>query len=548
MINLLIEDPNEIPYLPSFVQSEYPNNASVSIYGIEHTLLEVLCAALGYQYYPNQYADHYADKSSLGKLENWIVEGQLESIEDVPTPPEVLKPPLLSIVLPAYNPIYLDKAMDSVIRQTYSNWELIIVDDGSSKKIEVPTDSRIQLVTLPNNQGVSAATNVAIGLSKGSYIVFLDHDDYLHPYCLAYVAAASLAQPDFIFSERIRVDEDDNLIGTPTKTDWLATDLGGGFTASHVRAYPKKIFDKVGGFDSNFDGTQDYEWMLRALPLINKVQKIPHCLYYWRLHQNNQSASAKSLERIQKAKDLYFPKPKEFVPKKGKPLKKQPLVSIVIPTSYKGGYVVEALQSIKDLTTYNNYEIILVDGGEQPLELPIEVNKVSCLKPFNFSERCNIGAEITQGQYLVFLNDDTRVLTPTWLDDLLYLVRDPRVKIAAPQLVYWGSNKIQVSSVMIHSWGPIEYREPTFEFSESDSVCAACFMVRKKDFPGFSLDFPNNYNDVDLGLRIKENGKIIYTSTVQVEHRSFASRTPAEENDKLELQYFWSKWYGQIFR
>jgi hypothetical protein len=252
--------------------------------------------------------------------------------------------------------------------------------------------------------------------------------------------------------------------------------------------------------------------MCRALPLIKKVIHIPYILYYWRLHENNQSATPDSLKKIAQVKNKYYPPSIPYKVKTIKPLKKEPLISIIIPTAYKDNLINKCLNSLEK-STYKNYEVIIVDGGEENSLDKGFSKRVSIQKDFNFSERCNAGAYISSGSFLVFLNDDTEIITDSWLEVLLGLVRQPSVKAASP-IIYLPNGDIQVSSVSVYPHGPTEDSLNIDSEVISQSICGACFMIRKGDFEGFNLKLPNNYNDTDFGLRLDAHTRSQHTFRV----------------------------------
>ncbi|MEM9165277.1 MAG: glycosyltransferase, partial [Cyanobacteria bacterium P01_F01_bin.4] len=416
-----------------------------------------------------------------------------EAAQDLSSPSES---PQISILMPVYNveAPWLIKAIESVLAQRYAQWQLCIVDDVSTASHIRPIleryagqDARIQVVYLPKNEGISGATNAALAISTGEFIALLDHDDELAPNALYEVAKHLRHSPDtdFIYTDEDQITPAGKRKIPFFKPDWSPDYLHACMYTCHLSVYRTALVRQVGGFRSEYDGAQDWDLALRITEQTDRIHHIPKVLYHWRTipasAASGEQAKPWAYEAAKKAlQDMLgrspYPGWVEPGPKAGyfrvrRHIQGNPLVSIVIPSagaSLETGskktaskqvcLLQQCLDSIHRLSTYQNYEIIVVDGYDIPppilkaIQSP-KVRLVRCDQPFNFSQRINLGAEAAQGRVLLMLNDDTEVVTPGWLGAMLELAQQPDIAAVGAKLLF-PNGGIQHAGMLILGGNP----------------------------------------------------------------------------------------------
>jgi len=478
--------------------------------------------------------------------------------------------PLVSIIMPTYNSprAHLISAIESVISQIYDNWELCICDDGSkdgtvSLLMEVARQNeRIKVKRLKENRGISSATNSALEMASGEYIALLDHDDLLTVNALLEVVALINDDKgiDVIYSDQDKVDEKGNLSSPFFKPDWSPELFLGVMYVGHLLVVRRETALAVGGFRQEFDKVQDYEFMLRISEKTNKIKHIPKILYHWRmiegslaygLNQKNdidklQAAAVNAhLTRLSvPAKAEANQRHRHRVICKPLPRDSHPKVSIIIPTKDAPDHIQRCLASIYEKTTYRNFEVVVVDNGtvdKRALKtlssFPVKV--IPFNQAFNFSVANNIGVGGCDGEIVVLLNNDTEVVTPDWLEILLFYLSKDNVGIVGPMLTY-ADRTVQHAGVVLGFRGTADHIMRGFP-RESDgyagslscarevsAVTGACLMIRKDDYDrmgGLVEYYATHYQDVDLCLRVISKGKrIICVPQVELIHYESASR------------------------
>jgi GT2 family glycosyltransferase len=500
--------------------------------------------------------------------------------------------PRFSVVTPVYEtpaPLLLD-TIASVERQSTGDWELVLADDGSAaahvrRILEQASarDPRIRVVTRPDNGGIVAASNDALAAARGEFVALLDHDDELHPEALARVAAAIDARDgevDYVYTDEDKIDVEGRRRDAFRKPDWSPDRLRCQPYTCHLSVLRRSLVAEVGGFRPGYDGSQDFDLVLRVTERAGTVVHVPEVLYHWRLLEGSTAADANAkpyawvngVRAIQDHCDRTgFEATAELadialyglVPA----LRERPLVSIVMPTAAQvrevhGEPVLLAehsLHSIVSRSTYDNYQIVLVvdDHVPEPLRSRIEaagagrVHTVVYRKPFNFAEKCNLGAVLSEGEHLLFLNDDTEVVTPGWIDSLLMYSRSPGVGAVGARLRY-GDGRLQHVGVglKVHAANAHHhYRGYPGDFPGYFNVCrtpcnytavtAACLMSPRaafEDVGGFTTDLPVNFNDVDYCLKLGEAGyRVVYDPGCELFHHESATRTSAVDDFELAL-------------
>ncbi|GIW65404.1 MAG: glycosyl transferase family 2 [Candidatus Parcubacteria bacterium] len=505
---------------------------------------------------------HYPTKETLKKQKQGIKKFKLK--------------PLISIITPVYNPEkqHLIECIESVINQSHENWELCLVDDASTKKYVkkilneyAKKDKRIKVKFREKNGHICRASNDAFKMAKGEYIALLDHDDFLWPNALYEVVKLINKKPhtQFIYSDEDKLDYDGKTHIDPFfKPDWSPDYLRSINYITHFAVLKKTLIDAIGGFRVGTEGAQDWDLFLRAtywleknidhchpLDPKNPIQHIPTVLYSWR-KTTQSTASEKHAEFV---KSYAYKNQKkvleddlkrrgyegEVLPTKYLGLwrvkykiKGNPLVSIIIPTKDKYEYISRCLNSILKKTTYKNFELVIVDTGstdEKVWKLYEKVKKkhkktqiLKWKKEFNFSAVCNYGAEKAKGEFFLFLNNDTEVITPDWIEGMLEHVQRKEIGAVGCKLLY-PNRRIQHAGIVLGiRGGPIKkgiaghilkgvrdgidlgiYSSLLYSVKNYSGVTAASLMINKNKFLNFDTKFKIAFNDVDLNLRILKN-------------------------------------------
>jgi len=459
---------------------------------------------------------------------------------------------LFSIVVPVYNisSELLNALLGSILKQWYPYWELILVDDASSLKdthnaLSKIDDPRIRVLKLENNSGISEATNKGLDLAKGDYIIFADHDDELTSDCLYELEKCIKKEnPDFIYSDEDKIAENGKFVQPHFKPDWSPDTMMSTMFTGHISCFKHSLLKKVGRLRSQFDGCQDWDFVLRFTENTTRISHIQKVLYHWRIIPNSIAsdlaakpyvleASKKVREDALKRRNLVAtiePLPQiEGYFRANYHLKGSPLISIIIPTRDNTLVLQKCIDSIKKITSYSHYEIIIIDNGSinssaisyfQELTKEKNINIIRHAFPFNYSELNNIGAQAANGDILLFLNDDTEVLQQDWLDRLGGYSQLSHVGAVGAKLMYSGGKQIQHAGVLNLENGPGHaflkqetdipgyYMRNLLEYNWL-AVTGACLMVMKNRFVsigGFSEDLPVAYNDIDLCMRLNDAG------------------------------------------
>jgi len=502
--------------------------------------------------------------------------------------------PLISIILPTYNtPIkFLKECIDSVLNQSYENWELCIADDASTiagvrDTIErfAKRDKRIKYSFREVNGHICEASNSAASLANGEFVALLDHDDFLWPNALFEVVSKlnEDRKIEFIYSDEDKLSEGGKHIDPFFKPDWSPHYLRSVNYITHFSVLKKSLFEKVGRFRVGFEGAQDWDLFLRASQILKpeQIAHIPTILYSWRKSENSTSSEKAAgkvklyaYENQKKAllDDLLSRGYKGKVVESGNlgswrvryDIIGNPKISIIIPTKDKFSYISRCLDSVLNKTTYKNIEIIAVDTGsreQKVLDLYEKMQKnynnfklYKWEKEFNFASVCNLGVERSSGEYILLLNNDTEVITPDWIEGLLEYAQLPEVGAVGCKLLY-PDKTIQHAGIVLGITGG--YREKgiaghAFRFlrdnvdiramlhgvKDYSAVTAACLMVNKRKYlevGGQDSIFKIAFNDVDFNLKLLEKGYYnVYNGFVKLVHyESVSVEKPGSKNRDL---------------
>lgn len=494
--------------------------------------------------------------------------------------------PLISIILPIYNTPeeYLRECIESVISQSYENWELCVADDASTTdplsviKELASKNKNIKWVRLEKNQHIAGASGEALKLAKGEYVALLDHDDLLMPNALFEMVKKINENPeaDFIYSDEDKIEDGKGHSDPFFKPDWSPDFLRSCNYITHFSVIKRDLVESVGGFRLGTEGAQDWDLFLRLAESTDKIFHVPKILYSWRKSPSSTAKSAKSkpyayINQLRVLRDsLVRQKSAGAVmqsPFKGfwrvhYRVQGTPLVSIVIPTKDNYSLIKNCVESIVEKTTYPFFEIVIVDTGSTDKKAESLYNKwvadgyvkvVHWKKPFNFAGACNLGANKSSGEYLLFLNNDTEVITPEWIENMLGHAQRSSTGMVGCMLMF-PDDTIQHAGVVLSSrdiaFHPFYGQDPKLDIFTNifvsntrncAAVTAACSMVAKSKFKeagGFDEKLSVTYNDVDLCLKLLDNGyQNVYTPYARLYHyesRSVGKITGASR-DKKEL-------------
>ncbi len=511
--------------------------------------------------------------------------------------------PKISIIMPVYNaPVrYLKEAIDSVTNQLYPNWELCIADDCSTgskvqKVLHVYSvkDARIKVHYRTENGHISATSNDALSLTTGEYVLLMDHDDLITKNCLWEIVKALNQRPetDILYSDEDKIDDVRYHQNAHFKPDWAPDHLLSRNYMGHVTVLRKSLLEKIGGFRLGFEGSQDYDLMLRATEQTNKIVHIPKVLYHWRIHQYSaaQGEDVKPYAYVAAKKALDEALVRRGLKGEVKYLSglrgyridyaviKQDLVTIIIPTKDQTALLKNTIDSILSITAYKQYEIIVLNNNSTSKEFyawadeytkkyPDLIQVVEAHFPFNFSRLMNIGAGLAKGAHLLLLNNDVEVIHADWLEIMVSYSQQERIGAVGVKLLY-PDDTIQHAGVIIglggiagHSFvGAYKDDAGYFNYIQSvnnySAVTAACLMCRKEVFDavgGMDEIFEVEYNDVDLCLKMMEAGyNNVYLPQVELYHYESATRghphqsKPSYERHLKEMKLFKDKWQHVI--
>lgn len=503
-----------------------------------------------------------------------------------------------SIIVPLYNtPLnFLDQLVKSVEAQTYPNWQLCFADGSSNNKVaehikqhidDGSYQGRITYRHLEENKGISENTNEALKLAVGEYIVLADHDDVLAPNALYEL----MVQIDKYGAEVIYSDEDKiDINGKDRFEPYFKSGFNIDLLCSnnyvcHLFCVKKEIADKVGGFDSEYDGAQDHDFILKCVSEVDDVYHIPKILYHWRSHKNSTAENPESklyaFKNGKKAVKKYFDtKGIEVEMEDGIQygqyharhiVKGSPLVSIIIPNKDHTRDLDMCLKSIMK-NTYDNYEVIVVENNSTEPETEEYYKNITNVCPkakvlrwpgeFNFSSINNFGVKEAKGEYLLFLNNDIEAINNDWLDRMLGFCQRDDVGIVGAQLLY-PDGIIQHAGVVIgfgeiagHAFVGLHPDEckafgRAMLTQDYSAVTAACLLTKKELFDkvgGFDEAFKVAFNDIDYCLRVRQlDKKVVYNSFAALTHYESKSRGAEDTPEKKqrfadEIRMFQERW------
>lgn len=515
--------------------------------------------------------------------------------------------PRFSVIVPLYNtPLnFLHDMADSVKKQTYSNWELCLVNgspDNEELHQEVKKlmqgEPRIKYVRLKENLGIAGNTNAALKLATGSYIALLDHDDFLMPNALYEFAKAINENPgaDCLYSDEDKVDQDGKQHFFPHfKSDFNIDLLCTNNYICHFFAVKASIIRKIGGFRMDFDGAQDYDLILRCVEESRKVVHVPKILYSWRSHKGSTSANTDSkgyaFEAGKRALSEYYQRQgiKAQVESTKLPgyyrtrflYSERPLVTVIIPNKDHREDLSRCIDSLLENNDYANVEVLIVENNSESEEIfeyyrelqardsrirvitwKQEAEIYSGRNSFNYAAIQNYAAAHAKGEYLLLLNNDTQVIDRDFLVSMMGYAQRPDVGAVGARLLY-PSHTIQhagvivgVEGVAFHQFLDYPDNDPGYmgraAFSQDVSaVTGACLLIRKalyEEAGGMDEHLAVSYNDVDLCLKLREKGYLVvydaFAGLYHFESRSRGYEDSPEKKARLarESEYMKNKW------
>jgi GT2 family glycosyltransferase len=493
--------------------------------------------------------------------------------------------PLISIIAPVFDTRapWLEEAVQSVLAQVYENWELILIDDASTnpETLEVLSrqssrDARIRLIRLEQNGGISVASNRGLAEAQGEWIGLLDHDDLLEPDALFQTAKLlqTHSDADLIYSDEDKFTEE-GFAAPMLKPDWSPDFFLACNYLCHFITVRRELVLRIGGFSSQFDGSQDYDLLLRAIERTDQIHHIPRVLYHWR-----QSASSSSSGLRQKPGQFEAGRRAigEHLRRKGirghvaidwrthaywvkRELAEVKKISIIIPVRDRIGLLARCIESITTRTSYPNYEIVVVGNDSQSEEVRAyfgrSKHRLLCYEgPFNYSAINNFAVEQTESPWLLFLNHDIEVIEPDWLAFMAEHVQRPEVGAVGARLLNPDDTIAHAGIVL----GVNEIAQPAFRGfpAEDPGVCrqlqimrnysavsGACLLTRRDVFDeveGFDKErLPVTFSDVDLCLKMRRAGYlIVYTPFAKLYHHESGTRGRTVE--PLETEVMRQRW------
>ena len=504
--------------------------------------------------------------------------------------------PKISIVVPLYNtPLnFLEELLDSVVNQTYRNWELCCVDAGQDTAVgqhvqaRAKADPRIRYQKLTENEGIAGNTNHGFELATGDYIALLDHDDILHPCALWYTAQAIVEQgADFVYTDEATFEgKVENVVLYHFKPDFMLDNLRSNNYICHLTTFSKVLMEQAGGGErAEYNGSQDYDLFLRLTEKARKIAHIPHALYYWRSSPNSTASdiSAKTycIDAGIAALKAHYARcgvavdDVTLIPgtpgyyKTDYTMAHPGRVSILIPTCDHIRDLETCVESIYARTTYPDFEILLIENNskeeqtfrsyermqkEHPDTLKVLTWKG---KGFNYSALNNFGARYATGEYLLLLNNDTEVITPGWLEEMVMYAQQKRVGCVGAKLLY-PDDTIQHAGVGFGIGGVAGHLHKYFPATSDGYMgrlnyvqdvygdTAACLLIRKEIYDevhGLDESYAVAFNDVDFCVRVREAGYTnVFTPFAQLYHYESKSRGMEDNPEKQK------RFQGEVLR
>ena len=532
-------------------------------------------------------------KKQIGVMASYGTESfpdaEQRKVEESAVFPKMVK---ISILVPLWNTPknFLTEMLDSVMNQTYRNWELCLADGSDDEHAYVGeicreyasrADGRIVYQKLLKNEGISGNTNACYQMATGEYIGLFDHDDVLHPSVLyEYVKVINEQDADYIYCDETTFKGNatiDKMLTMHFKPDYAPDNLRANNYICHFSVFAKSLLEETELFRTAFDGSQDHDMILRLTDRAKNVVHVPKLLYYWRSHAGSVAAGIGAKPyAIAAAKGAIADHLKnhgmnhfvitstracETIFRIRYQILGNPKISIVIANKDHAADLRRCVTSIVEKSTYDNYEIIIVENNSETQEIfelyeqlqkayP-QVKVVTFEGAFNYSAVNNLGASHATGEYILLLNNDTEVITSSWMEELLMYAQREDVGAVGAKLLY-ADRTIQHAGVVIglgahRTAGHTHYKIPVQNLGYMGRLCyaqnvtavtGACLMVRKSLFDevgGLEEGFAISLNDVDLCLKIRALGYLnVFTPFAELYHYESISRGLDDQGEKAE--------------
>ena len=507
--------------------------------------------------------------------------------------------PRISVVMAVYNTpqTLLEEAIESVLGQTYEDWELCIADDASTAEhvaiiLErfASSDPRIRFIRREKNGHISAATNDALGLATGDFVAFLDHDDLLAPGALSAIAVELNTSPDadIIYSDEDKIDQDGRRYDPYFKPDYNYELLLAQNYFNHLTVIRRSLVVQVGGLREGYEGAQDHDLLFRVIERTtpDRIAHVPQVLYHWRAVSGS---TALAITEKSYASNAGIAAVQQHLDRRGVKGRVEsasancghyrvryalggelPKVSIIIPTRDRADILSVCLESLLSISTYVNFEIIIADNGSreaatfelfnsQPKD---RVRVIRLDQPFNFSAINNAAVREATGEFVCLMNNDIEVVTPDWLNEMMSFAVQPGVGCVGARLWY-PDNTLQHGGIILgiggvagHAHKYLDRKAPGYFCRAShhqsfSAVTAACLVVRKSTYDsvgGLDESLAVAFNDVDFCLRVRETGlRNVWTPYAEMIHHESASRglelTPDQQKRfKAEVDAMLDRW------
>ncbi len=509
--------------------------------------------------------------------------------------------PLISILTPIFNTdeIVFEKMVESVLAQTYGNWELCLVDGNSTAQHIRPMlekyarlDKRIKVRFLNKNLGISGNSNEGLAMAKGEFVALLDHDDELAPNALYENIMLLNREPnaDMIYSDEDKLDENETRCSPYFKPDWSPDLLRSYMYTCHLGVYRTKLVNDLNGFRADFDGSQDHDLALRLSEQTDRIHHIPKILYHWRMTSESTAfnpgakdyAQAARINAVQEhcerlgLKGIAKPGPFNGAVRFRHTPDNEPFITIIIPTRDKHDILKQCIDSILSLSTYQNYEILIVDNSScqqktldyfESVEDHHKIRIIEYAGIFNYSAINNYAATQARGEILLFLNNDTKVISTDWLEEMLQYAVRKDVGAVGARLLY-PNETVQHAGVIVGIGGVAGHAHlgiPRNDYGyfgravlvqNLSAVTGACLMTKAEHFKkvgGFNdLDLTVAFNDIDYCLKLREAGLLIlYTPFAELYHYESLSRGSDLTTEKIERfmsesHYMIKRWHHLI--
>jgi GT2 family glycosyltransferase len=507
--------------------------------------------------------------------------------------------PLFSIITPVYEPPRrgFEECIGSVLGQTFGDWEWCLAEDRSPsgwvrERLQAleARENRVRVALRDSNGGIVAATNDALALATGTFLVLLDNDDELEPDALQVMAELVAVEPeiDYAYSDELVWSVGIDRYVRLWKPAWSPERMRSQNYANHLSIFRRSLVTEIGGYREGFDGAQDHDLVLRVGERARVIRHVPRSLYRWKVAPGSTVASPETklyafdagIRAVQEHCDRvgidatvdHGPSPGVYRVRRR--VQGHPLVSVVIPSNApvatirgeERSLLEGVVADLVERTDYANVEVLVVPDPQTDRERldaarrldPDRVRIADPIpRPFNFSRKSNVGAALSRGEYLLFLNDDVEVHDPDWLSVLLAIAQDPEVGAVGPKLLF-EDGSIQHAGVFAwHGPGHVGFGAPSTDAGhmgmyevdrEVVATTGACLLSSRVAFEqvgGFSLALPSNWNDVDYCFKLRASGyRIVWSAQATLTHfESVTREVHVEHAHRLAL---WGRWAREL--